>query len=295
MRRPRLHRASLADSDQPNWGDCDDPAMAALLERYAEESLSPDETTLSRMGGVVRAAFVESAVERDAGLGHAASPLGEAPGGRSHSAWSGRRALAAFCAVAILTLSTFGFAAAESGPGQPFYRIRLGIETVNQPPAGSQDRAAADLARADARLNEIASSTGGSDWNAAADAAGAYRETLTAPGRCSGEGADAQGPERPASSPGAATRQIERARDRPARRRHRRSLQTPGHSGPDVLGFDLLGPDPEAVRSRWRRRHRLPRPIHGRWRSWPRQVAGSQPAGRQRRSEWQRRSERRPR
>lgn len=178
MRLPKLHRAPLADSDQPTWGDCDDPAVAALLERYAEESLSPDEAVLSRMGGVVRAAFVESVHERETGLGHAASPLTEAPGRRRHPRWSRRRALAAFCAVAILTLSTLGFAAAESGPGQPFYRLRLGIDTVNQPPAGSQDRLTADLARADARLNEIAGSAGGSDWNAAADAAGAYRETL---------------------------------------------------------------------------------------------------------------------
>jgi hypothetical protein len=179
MRLPHLHRRPDAAADLTTWDDGEDQTVVALLERYASESLSPDEATLSRMGGVVRAAFVESVTERETGFGYPAGPLIGPPGGRPHLRWGRRRAAAAFCAVAILTLSTFGFAAAQSGPGQPFYRIRLGIETVNQPPAGSQDRLAADLVRADARLNEIAGSAGGSDWNAAADAASAYRETLT--------------------------------------------------------------------------------------------------------------------
>lgn len=180
MRLPQLHRRPGAAADLPTWDEGDDQAVVALLERYAAESLSPDEATLSRMGGVVRAAFVESVTEPETGLAHPAGPFAGALGARRQVRWSRRRAAAAFCAVAILTVSTFGLAAAESGPGEPFYRIRLGIETVNQPPAGSQDRLEADLARADARLNEIAGSAGGSNWNAAADAAGAYRETLTA-------------------------------------------------------------------------------------------------------------------
>jgi hypothetical protein len=179
VRLPTLRHRPDAEPHAASWSDCDDRPVAELLERYAATSLSPDDAALSRMGAAVRAAFVESLAEREAG------PAPESPShagrrGGMHLQWSRRRAVAAFCAVAILSLSTFGFAAAESGPGQPFYRLRLGIETVNQPPAGSQSRLDADLGRADARLDDIAASAGSSDWNAAADAAGAYREVLAA-------------------------------------------------------------------------------------------------------------------
>lgn len=142
--------------------------VGAQLERYAE-SLTPDEETLSRMGAVVRASFANSIVARHAGPARA-----RGRGGYAHH----RRAFAAVCAVAILTLSSFGLAAAESGPGQPFYRLRLGIESVNLPPAGSQDRLTADLNRADARLDEVTGSVASSNWNAAADAASAYGDVL---------------------------------------------------------------------------------------------------------------------
>ena len=178
MKMLQLRRPHGPDPEALSWG-ADDSEVAALLERYAAESLSPSDAALARMGAVVRAAFVESIAAPDAGLGFVTDRLAGAAGHPSHWRWSRRRAVAAFGAVAVLTLSTVGFAAAESGPGQPFYRIRLGIETVNQPPAGSQQRIASDLARADARLNDVAGSAVDSDWNAAAEAAGAYREILT--------------------------------------------------------------------------------------------------------------------
>jgi hypothetical protein len=165
MRMLQLRRSPRPDAQAQSWV-ADDSEVAARLERYAAESLSPDEAALDRVGAVVRAAFVEAVIAHDTGR-------------RAHTLWRRRRAVAALGAVAVLTLSTVGFAAAESGPGQPFYRIRLGIETINQPPAGSQNRIAADLARADSRLNDVAGSAVDSNWNAAADAAGAYREVVT--------------------------------------------------------------------------------------------------------------------
>jgi hypothetical protein len=158
------------------WGD-DEAQVASLLQRYAADSLSPDETTLSRMGAVVRAAFVDSAMDRETASGFDAVLPDPAFGARRRS-WSRRRVGAALLAVAVLTLSTVGFATAESGPGQPFYRLRLGFETVNLPPTGSQDRLAADLARADARLNDIAGQAAASNWGGAADAADAYRQVI---------------------------------------------------------------------------------------------------------------------
>jgi hypothetical protein len=175
MRMPFFRHPSDR-SNEPEW-DVDEEPVAALLERYASDSLSPDEATLSRIGAVVRASYVESVMDRGV-----AGEFDEVPGDRGtgarHRTWSRRRVGAALFAVAILTLSTVGFATAESGPGQPFYRLRLGIETVNLPPTGSQDRLAADLARADARLNDIAGETAKSDWNGAADAASAFRQVI---------------------------------------------------------------------------------------------------------------------
>ena len=69
MRLPHLHRRPDAAADLTTWDDGEDQTVVALLERYASESLSPDEATLSRMGGVVRAAFVESVTERETGFG----------------------------------------------------------------------------------------------------------------------------------------------------------------------------------------------------------------------------------
>jgi hypothetical protein len=188
MKLPIFGR-SPSRPDESDWDDGDD-GMAEILDWYAVEVLSPDAATLSRIGGRVRAAFVRSITEREPAMVRAAGTFEANPddpspktyagrtAARRRWSWSRRRAAAAICAVAILTLSTVGFAAAESGPGQPFYRLRLGIETVNLPAAGSQDRLAADLGRAQARIDDVAGEAAGSNWNAAADAAGAYRQVI---------------------------------------------------------------------------------------------------------------------
>lgn len=159
----------------------DDRAAAAWLESRAAALFSPDESALARMGSAVRAAFVAAITDTAGGTLDElsiAAVSNQPIGGRRTWTWNRRRGIAAICAVAILTLPTVGFAAAESGPGQPFYRLRLGIETVNQPPAGSQSRLDDDLARADARVAEIASASAAGNWSAAADAAGAYTDIV---------------------------------------------------------------------------------------------------------------------
>jgi hypothetical protein len=177
MKLPRFTRRPVDRLEPQGWSNGDDSSIADLLGAYAG-SISPDEATMSRVGASVRAAFVESTTARRAGIAVGLDAQGEAGGrGRAWS-WSRRRAFAAICAVAIVTLSTVGLAAAESGPGQPFYRLRLGIESVNLPPAGSQDRLAVDLSRADARLDDIATQAAASNWNGAADAANAYADVI---------------------------------------------------------------------------------------------------------------------
>ncbi len=178
MRLPPFRHGPAADVDAPSWSDGDDRPVAEVLERYAVEALSPDEATLSRMGTAVRAAFVAAVMERNEDLAPEEAPLAGDRGRRRTLSWNRRRAVAAIGVVAILTLSTVGLAAAQSGPGQPFYRIRLGIESVNLPQDGSQDRLDADLNRADVRLDEVAGSAAISDWHGAADAANAYGDVI---------------------------------------------------------------------------------------------------------------------
>ena len=167
----------------------DDQVVAGWLESRAAALFSPDESALARMGSAVRAAFVATITDH-AKLPHLelagdafdefSGPGASGLAGSRHRAWTWnrRRGIAAICAVAILTLSTVGFAAAQSGPGEPFYHLRLGIETVNQPPAGSQSRLDDDLARADARLAELAAASAAGNWSAAADAANAYADVV---------------------------------------------------------------------------------------------------------------------
>lgn len=165
MRLPFFVGASGPGITPNEIPDADDQASIALLSGLVRESLSPDRATLLRVGAMVRAAFVESA---------------KAPSMRvTRRSWSRRRATFALCAVAILSMTTVGLAAAQSGPGQPLYRLRLGIEAVNLPAAGSQDRLNADLDRADARLDDVAREQSASLWNGAADAADAYVDTIS--------------------------------------------------------------------------------------------------------------------
>lgn len=176
------------------WSDPEDDGLVGLLDRYAVESFSADGAALARMRGAVMAAFVDAVTpaDLDAGSRGAFQFRPRWPFGRS------RHVLAtAASAIVVLVLATGGLAAAESGPGQPFYRIRLGLELVNLPPAGTQTRLQADLNRAEARLGDLTGAAASGDWNGAADAAGAYHDVvaslaLPAAGTGAGSGASAR-------------------------------------------------------------------------------------------------------
>ncbi len=173
----RLH--AVQPGRQPagdRWDQLDgsELAVAGLLGQYARVCLSPSRDTLSRV--------------RSATLTAAAAAAASAPEvGRQRSRMGARPAAAAFhprlaaavAAVGVLLIGSVGFAAAQSGPGQPFYHLRLDLEAAGLPPAGSTARADADMDRAQARLNDIASAVARHDWNAAADAADAYADVVT--------------------------------------------------------------------------------------------------------------------
>jgi hypothetical protein len=77
-----------------------------------------------------------------------------------------------------MLIAAGGVAAAESGPGEPFYRVRLDAEALFLPPPGSDARLTADLDRAQARLAEAQQAASSGNWNAEADALGAYSEVV---------------------------------------------------------------------------------------------------------------------
>jgi hypothetical protein len=164
------------------WNDdAGDPAVRSVGE-LAEGPLSPDADALARMRATSIAAFREAA--GTAGAAKKAGAPAVVPAARSvaadgrHGAPLRFRFAAAGLAVALLTVSGVGFAAAESGPGQPFYRARLTVESLFLPPAGSDARLDADLDRAQARLDEALAAASRSDWNAEADAMGAYVDVV---------------------------------------------------------------------------------------------------------------------
>jgi hypothetical protein len=169
MRLPKLPRqthVAAGSGSAEGWFDHDQESTVRTL-RGTSEQLSPDQAALDRIYAASRRAFLEARLERS---------MSEAP---ARSGAPRRLRLALAFSVALLTLSGAGVvAAAESGPGEPFYRTRLAIEAIFLPGPGTPDRLAADLDRAQARLDEAARAAAGGNSNGAADALGAYGEIV---------------------------------------------------------------------------------------------------------------------
>jgi hypothetical protein len=139
----------------------DDQLVAEQLERYAVGALSPDRAQLSRMRDTVVLAY----------LGGDARTTGGMP---SSPPWARRWSFS--LALALLLLGG-GAVAAESGPGQPFYQLRLGIASFTLPGQGeARERGLA--AQLDDRLNEADAAVRNGDGHAAEVAIQAYLHTL---------------------------------------------------------------------------------------------------------------------
>jgi hypothetical protein len=179
MRLPTLSRDKRHNETAFAGMDGDDARTAAALLAYAADSLSPDAAVLSRMGGVVRAAFLQSGPNEDvAAETRLATASGSGSLGGLHWGRGRRRTLAALCAVAVLTLTSASFVGAESNPGQPFYRVRLSLEAVRIPFQQPADPLQSMLDSADARLADVEREAAVKDWNAAADATGAFDDVI---------------------------------------------------------------------------------------------------------------------
>jgi len=140
----------------------DDTRMLERLERYAVDALSPDRAQMSRMRDAVVVAFVR---QPTASL---AAPSASKPWARG---WSPAVALG-------LVLVASGVAAAESGPGQPLYGVRLAIASFTLPAHGAaREHGLAE--QLDDRLSEADAAVRNGDGPAAQAALQAYLHTLT--------------------------------------------------------------------------------------------------------------------
>jgi hypothetical protein len=148
-----------------NEAGADDP-LALLLERYAAARLAPDEEQLTYLRAVSVRAYVDRR-PRD---------IRSARSRRAMLAWP-RRLAAGFAIVFALTGGA-SLVAAESGPGQPFYHLKLTVDSLTLPAQGSA-RVQALLDRLDARLADVRQAGVRNDHAAVADATGAYEANLT--------------------------------------------------------------------------------------------------------------------
>ncbi|MDP9250195.1 MAG: hypothetical protein M3O78_02350, partial [Chloroflexota bacterium] len=131
------------------------------LERYAASALGPDKAQLSRMRDNVVLAY----------LGRNTRGAGEI---RPSRPWARRWS---FVLALVLLLLGSGVVAAESGPGQPFYQLRLTIASFTVPSQGAaRERGLA--AQLDDRLNEADAALRNGDGRAAEAAIQAYLHTL---------------------------------------------------------------------------------------------------------------------
>src|SRR5664280_2484267 len=153
---------------QDEWDD--DGELGPRLEAYAESHLEPDPAATAR----ARAAVMAEA-NRVLGAGRIAR---EAAGPGLLRRLFHRPALAATAAVLGLAVLAGG-AVAASGPGGPLYSARLWVETLTLP-SDTTARAAAELDRLQARLDEATAAAASGNGDAVTAALDAYRQTLAA-------------------------------------------------------------------------------------------------------------------
>jgi hypothetical protein len=134
--------------------------LELLIDRYATTQLAPHPDQLAERRAATLAAF-------------AAAAATQRP--RRRSVLRGWSLAAAF---GVLLIAGGGLVAAESGPGQPFYGLRLALGSVTLP--GEQpahDRGLAD--QLDDRLTEVRAAARSGDGRGAQAAIGEYLHTLS--------------------------------------------------------------------------------------------------------------------
>jgi hypothetical protein len=135
--------------------------MEVLVDRYAAVRLAADPDQLARGRAAVMRSFIQTA----------ATP----PAPRRHPLLRGWSLVAAF---GMLLIAASSLVAAESGPGQPFYGLRLAIGSATLPleePAHERGLAG----QLDDRLTEVGAAARSGDSQGAGAAISEYLRTLT--------------------------------------------------------------------------------------------------------------------
>jgi len=151
---------------QDDWGD--DGELQARLDAYAASRLEPDSAATARTRATVM-------VQAHSILG-AARVTGDVTGPGLFRRLFRRPALAASAALLGLAVVAVGTAAA-SEPGGPLYGARLWVETLTLP-SDANARAAAELERLQARVDEATAAAASGNGAAVTAALDAYRQTL---------------------------------------------------------------------------------------------------------------------
>lgn len=136
-------------------------AVEALLMRYAAYGYGPTAEQRDRLRAASMEAF-RARLQPDPQISSRRAPL---------------RLAFVVALVALLALGGT-VAAAESGPGQPLYRLRLTIESLTLPAEGSA-RTDALFAQLERRLGEASQESDRGNAPGVADAVRAYQATLT--------------------------------------------------------------------------------------------------------------------
>jgi hypothetical protein len=146
------------------WRRRTDESLAGvedLLTRYAQHGFNLSPAQQQRLRATTLEAFgAKTGADR----------------GSHGSRWASGRLAFAFALVALLTLGGT-VAAAESGPGQPFYHVRLTIESLTVPANGTA-RTNALFAQLDRRLDEASAESDQGNGPGVADAVRAYQATF---------------------------------------------------------------------------------------------------------------------
>jgi hypothetical protein len=134
--------------------------LELLIDQYATAHLAPRPDQLARGRAATLAAFAAAAVTQPP---------------RRRSVLRGWSLAAAF---GVLLIAGGGLVAAESGPGQPFYGLRLALGSVTLPgEEPAHDRGLAD--QLDDRLTEVRAAARSGDGRGAQAAIGEYLHTLS--------------------------------------------------------------------------------------------------------------------
>jgi hypothetical protein len=157
--------------DDPMQNIRPDDEIIERLAAYSEAHLAPDPAAVVRMRRHVMAQARVRLRPADPSRAREAIPFRT-----QRTAGRGRRTVLALLAASLAVVLVVG-ASLAAEPGRPLYGVRLWVETVSLPSEPAA-RAAAELSRLDARMDEAVRAAGAGNESGVTAALAAYREIL---------------------------------------------------------------------------------------------------------------------